>query len=173
MAGFVTRLQKWSQQAPKFTRLALSGAADIVIARSRSHYFTRGGGQGGPLLHVRSGRLWRSIHKTVATEPELRAEVGSNVAYARIHELGGMIKQGSRGQLKIGSLFASTKQAMAKSRGNWKMRGRASYVLIGEHSFWMPARPYLSTALRDVRPEMLNLIRDRLMELWSKEALRG
>jgi phage gpG-like protein len=167
------RMQRWAQHAPEATKKALMLAADVVIGTSRRDFFAKGGGQGGPLLHVRSGRLWRSIHKTVEVKGnDLKAEIGSNVAYARIHELGGGFTIRSRGQLAVGGRFATVKTAM-KTRN----RSKATYRLLGEHQVNMPARPYLSTALAKEKANIPRIILASLMKQWSKfgsaEVARG
>jgi len=46
----------------------------------------------GEVLHVRTGRLWSSVTSSVSETMggEMEGRVGSNVVYARIHELGGV-----------------------------------------------------------------------------------
>jgi phage gpG-like protein len=158
-------MEEWARTAPQLLKQVLGAVADMVIARSRSSYFAQGGGKGGPLLHVRSGRLWRSEHKSIDVSPDfVTAEVGSNVVYARIHELGGTIHHQSRGQLALGSKFVTVKRAMGK-----RNRTRATLRFLGEHDQVIPARPYLSTALRDVRPVIPAMILTRMMDALRKQ----
>lgn len=155
------RLQRWAQHAPEFTKKALMLAADVVIGTSRRDFFAKGRGEGGALLHVRSGRLWRSIHKTVAvTGQNIKAEVGSNVVYARIHELGGEIRPIRAEYLAFQVMGAggARKSAARISGGDWV---RTKLVR-------MPARPYLSTALAKERPNIPRIILASLMKNWSK-----
>lgn len=141
------RLSLWSQRCPKETKLALEGAADLVIARSQTTYLRAAQGDHSK-LHVRSGRLWRSIHKRVAVNAhEIKAEIGTNVVYARIHELGGTIIPRHAAYLHFKTLD-----------GNWVMTKTVT----------MPPRPFLSTALRDKKPELPKMIMAQLMTIWNK-----
>lgn len=46
----------------------------------------------GPVLHVRTGRLWSSVTSKVTETPDMwTGVIGSNVVYAPIHEFGGII----------------------------------------------------------------------------------
>ena len=170
LSEYVRSVQSWVQRGSRsILKDALGTAADIVIARSRSAYFAQGGGTGGPLLHVRSGRLWRSLHKSVEiSDNQITAEVGSNVVYARIQELGGTIQHASRGQLAVGGRFATVKRAMGA-----RNRTRASLIFIGGHGQTIPPRPYLSTALRDVQPQLAPLILSRIITAWKQKGASG
>ena len=160
------RMVRWAQHAPEFTKKALMLAADVVIARSRKSFFATGGGEGGPLLHVRSGRLWRSIHKTVEVSGKnIKAEIGSNVIYARIHELGGEIRPVVAEHLKFQVMgMAGVRKSAAKiTGGNW----------VTTDLVKMPARPYLSTALSAEKANIPRIILASLLKNWSKVAQRG
>lgn len=177
------RIEGWMQKSPAITKKAIAAGADLVIGRSQSVYLTAAAGDTSK-LHVRSGRLRRSIHKDVTiTGRKITATIGSNVKYARIHELGGGINVKARGQLvlrgwrvesglgsELGGESRFATLAQARTRLN---RPFAQMVLLGAHTINMPARPYLSTALRDKRPEMLQAIRDHLFKLWREEGMRG
>ena len=134
------RLQGWAQHAPEYTKKALMKAADVVIGTSRRDFFAKGGGEGGTLLHTRSGRLWRSIHKTVEVKGgNVKAEIGSNLVYARIHELGGVIRPVHAKALyfQVMGQAGVRKSAARITGGDWVMVQKVN----------IPARPYLSTAL--------------------------
>ena len=168
------RLQRWVQNAPDFTKKALGKAADYVIGVSRRDFFAKGGGEGGELLHVRSGRLWRSIHKTVEVKGRnITAEIGSNLVYARIHELGGEIRPVRAEYL----VFPIRTTSMVKvTRGKFAGQIKAKRGITG----WVKtklviisARPYLTPALDKARPEIPRIILASLMKNWSKVAQNG
>ena len=129
-------------------------------------------------LHVRSGRLRASVQSAVKEEGEswdlfLRAGGGAkDVRYARIHELGGVIRPVNAKYLAIPlpiartaagvSRYASPRQVpvplafvqslkgqpmLVESGG--KNAGRPWYLL--RKSVRMPARPYLAPALAQIQ----------------------
>jgi phage gpG-like protein len=137
MEELTLKLQYLASHCPKIVKKSLEAAAELVIARSRSSYLSGGGGS-TTILNVRSGRLWKSIHKRVSVSGnEVKAEIGSNVVYARIHELGGTI--------------------LPRNGQFLRFMGRGGeYVFM--RSVKIPPRPYLSTALRDERPKLPRII---------------
>ena len=133
----------------------------------------------GQPLNVRSGRLRASVQSEVKESEEgwdlaLRAGGGArDVRYARIHELGGVIRPVNAKFLAIPlpiartaagvSRYASPRHVpvplrFARSRGgnpllvesSGRNAGRPWYVL--RKSVRMPARPYLAPALAQVEP---------------------
>jgi len=156
------RLEQWSKKAPESVKKALMFAADMVIATSKRDFFAKGGGEGGALLHSRSGRLQRSLHRTVEVTPgAVKAEVGTNLIYARIHELGGEIRPVRAKYLHF--VIGGSRVSAARTEG-------------GTHIFTklvrMPPRPYLSTALAKDRPKLPRVILQHLMKDIEKE-MRG
>lgn len=89
------RLLRWAQFMPNRTRKAMLAGAEVVIGRSRSEYL-KAPEADKTRLHVRTGRLWRSLHaKADVSGTEVKLYIGTNVIYARIHELGGDIPRGT------------------------------------------------------------------------------
>ncbi len=87
----------------------------------------------GPKILLDSGRLWRSVTHVATTQ---NVSVGSNLVYARIHQLGGTIrpKRGRYLVFRVGGAFV-----------------RVSQVVI-------PARPYLGLNPADERGIMRIII---------------
>lgn len=155
------RMQRWAQHAPEATKKALMLAADVVIGTSRRDYFAKGGGEGGPLLHVRSGRLTRSLHKTVEVKgSDIKAEVGTNLIYARIHEYGGQIRPIRAEYLAFQVMGAggARKSAARISGGDW-----VRTKLVN-----MPERSYLRSALTKEKANIPRIILAQIMKGWSK-----
>lgn len=121
-------------------------------ARARNNWSA---GEARPLpppgpLRALTGMLLRSIaQRVVATETGARGVVGSNLAYARIHELGGTIQQAARSQLPLakGALTRAGKKfkgvKLFGSRGRQDLGART----FGARTISIPARPYLGPAL--------------------------
>jgi phage gpG-like protein len=84
-------------------------------------------GLSGQVLHIRTGRLKSSINGTAQMVGNIvTGKVGTNVVYAPIHELGGVIRAKNSPYLrfKIGDRWVSKKEVK------------------------IPARPFLSTGLQ-------------------------
>jgi phage virion morphogenesis protein len=102
-----------------------------------------------------AGGLMGSIHYRVSGDT---VQVGSNKAYARIHQLGGDISQGERTQtvyrhanLRTGALKPGfVKRANSNFATDHKVKARR---------FSIPARPYLGVSDAD-RREILAIFRD-------------
>lgn len=112
-----------------------------------------------------TGALSRSI-TTSEVPGKLAMAVGSGMIYARIHELGGVIKPQNAKHLAIpiGNLKGSPKQHkglhLVVSRNSGLFLADSTglqYVL--KDSVTMPARPYLTPALDDARPWIENDLR--------------
>ncbi|MCF1485025.1 phage virion morphogenesis protein [Agrobacterium vitis] len=87
---------------------------------------------------VRSGRLKTSLStQSDATS----ATVGTNVAYAAIHQFGGVIKQDARTQTLSLARIRGTKKVRFVKAGTKGATERE--VTIGAREITMPARPYL------------------------------
>lgn len=102
----------------------------------------RGGRRGSENMLRVTIRLYSSV---VAQSDDRSAEVGSNLEYAGVHQLGGEITQYARSQRasfkKIRKRFRfvkpGTKGAIDRN------------ITIGEHSIKIPARPYLGFSEQD------------------------
>lgn len=97
------------------------------------------------VLHVRSGRLRRSINmKFVDDGFSMTATVGTNVVYARIHEMGG----------KTAPHVIEARNAKALrfmgSGGNWVFAKRVNHP-----GSVMPQRSFLRSSLEEMRPMIL------------------
>lgn len=120
--------------------LTLSG--EHVVGESREHYLS---GPRPDRLGRVSGDLARSVTYRVQGSKVI---IGTNLAYARIHELGGTIKPVKAKRLVFrlaGGEFRSAKEVK------------------------IPARPFLRTALGDSRPMVKSIIQ-RLTDQAKKEA---
>lgn len=114
---------------------------------------------GGQTL-VKSTRLLRSISSNYSNSG---AAWGSNVAYARIHQLGGKIDRlaySSTLRLRTNAAGRLLRQKdyshlAVFARANHKRAVERRYT-VGAHAINMPARPYLGVNAEDVR-EMTNL----------------
>ena len=87
-------------------------------------------------------------------------EVGSNLVYARIHELGGQIRpiRAEYLSFQVMGQGGSRKSAARISGGDW-----VKTKLVN-----MPARPYLSTALAKEKANIPRIILAQLLKGWSK-----
>lgn len=94
--------------------------------------------QGGKTL-LETGRLMRSVTYQAS---DSGVEVGSNVVYAAIHQLGGEIKQGAR---KASVTFKRSKRTGELLPGFRKASKdtETREVSIGARTINMPARPFL------------------------------
>lgn len=126
------------------------------LARRTTMKKVRGKRRGSANILRVSTMLYRSI---VSQSDATSAEVGSNLVYARVHQLGGEITHYARSQ----------RVSLAKVRRRYRFvpHGRKGSVekkvTIGEHSITIPARPYLGFSEQD---------RTRLVEI-GHEFLEG
>lgn len=99
------------------------------------------GSKGG--LHARTGNLRRSITSGINIKgSSIVGWLGSNVIYARIHEMGGIIRPRTKKYLRF------------QIEGFWKT---VKQVII-------PTRPFLSPAIEENISEIKNLIRDSIIK---------
>lgn len=92
----VKKLERWAKVAPEAVKKTLSAAAMLVSGEVQLKHLSgpkmpRGvGNETTATLAVRTGRLRRSITQRVRVESsgKFSAMVGTNVGYARKHELG-------------------------------------------------------------------------------------
>jgi len=117
-------------------RDGLRQAMFYAEAKSKGRFNTPGN------LHVRSGTLRRSINSKVEDYGDtLIGKLGSNVIYARVHELGAVIRPRASKYLKfqVNGKWVSVKQAV------------------------IPARPFLRPAIEENIDRMANIIKDEVM----------
>jgi phage virion morphogenesis protein len=102
-------------------------------------------------------RLRRSIVYKAARDG---VEVGTNVIYAAIHQLGGKVKQKARTQVMAfkrgGRLMSRSAARRSKAKSI-----RVAFASIGARELKIPARPYLGLSSADVR-EILMLVHEHL-----------
>jgi len=124
-----------------------------VATRSTEDYLS---GPRPDKLGRRSGDLARSVNYKVSGN---RVVIGSNLRYARIHELGGVIKAkgtlSNRAARTIG--FGREPMLTFKIGDRWVSKAQVT----------IPRRPYLRPALKDARFAIQSIIRRE-----SREALR-
>ena len=139
MEQFQRKIENWKKGQPGKVKIALNRAADLVIKQSQRQYLT---GPRPERLGVVTGRLRRSINKRVTvTGSRIKAEIGTNVKYAPVHEFGTTIRAKNAKYLrfKIGDQWVSKKEVK------------------------IPARPFLSTAVKDMRLRVLQMISQEMM----------
>lgn len=159
-AGF----SSWAKKAPAILKKAVEAACSIVIKRAQTEYFVNTGGAVTiRTLVSRSGHLRKSIHKDVQMKGSevVSAFIGTPVVYARIHELGGT----------TAPHVITPKRASVLS---WIGRDgtRRFAQRVNHPGSKVPARPYLRPAIKDTKPQVLEIIKRQLMELWAKEAVK-
>ncbi len=105
----------------------------------------------GQVLHVRTGRLRRSINMRMSDDgSSIYASVGTNVVYARINELGGTTSPHE--------IVAKNAQAL-----HFVMGGKDVFVRKVNHpGSKVPERSFLRSALADMRPEIIARIQQAL-----------
>lgn len=109
----------------------------------------------GPVLHVRTGNLRRSIYsdqQETATAIVGRVAQSADVPYGRIHEYGG----------KTAAHIILPKKAKALA---FAMGGKQVFASIVHHpGSVMPERSYLRSSLSDMRQEIIDGIGDAVRE---------
>lgn len=111
---------RFSKDIPQINRRILGFISEEVISTSQKDYLR------GQALNRQSGTLANSL--TYRLLNDWTAQVGTNVAYAAIHEYGGIIRPKSEDYLHF------------QVNGNW----------VKTKEVHMPERPYLRPALDDV-----------------------
>lgn len=99
---------------------------------------------GGKTLKL-TARLYRSV---TANASRTGVEVGTNVVYAAIHQLGGSIAQGARTAVLH---FKTNKRTGTSRFAKPGKADRARKAEIGAHTITMPARPFLGLDQDDPR----------------------
>jgi len=101
----------------------------------------------GQVLNVRTGRLRNSINQRVTeTQSGVFGSVGTNVEYARVHEMGGTVTVKAHTRL--------IKQAFGKP-----LRYPV-WQTVKAHTVKYPERSFLRSALKEMEPE----IREQLQQ---------
>lgn len=102
----------------------------------------------GQVLNVRTGRLRRSItHKVAKTPNAISGIVGTNVEYARAHELG------FNGQVSVKAHLRQIKMAWGKS-----ITPRTVEIRPHTRQVNLPAKSFLASALADMTPEIMQTL---------------
>ncbi len=157
MEDLQAKMMRWSIACPKACEKALRQAAYLVQNSAQQDFM---GGKGRDPTHqhlyVQSGTLRRSITQRVeVSQGSISARVGTNLEYAAIHEFGGSINVGTRGQMALRGKFVSTKEAMKK-----KNKPGVTMTFLGAHTVNMPERPYLRPALWLKRPRIFKMLEE-------------
>ena len=110
------------------------------------------------------GTLSRSI-TVLRKDSRLEAEIGPSVIYGRIHEFGGVIKP-------VKGLYLWFRlpgaQAISYSKDGTAKAGKMTDGhLIRVKQVTIPARPYLTPALNDARPEINTIFEQEIRGLLS------
>lgn len=104
----------------------------------------------GQVLHVRTGRLRRSINTRIReTSTSVVGQVGTNVPYARVHEYGGVVT------------------VREHVRAVTQVFGRPvapTTAVVRAHTATYPARSFLRSALREMQPTIIATLRAGLRE---------
>jgi phage gpG-like protein len=127
--------------APK-ARAELRKAVDLMAIKTLARVKLK---LSDDVLRVRTGRLRRSITQAVTDDAgSIHGVVGTNVEYARIHELGFSGSQNIRAHLR------TIKTAFGKS-----IKGGAVTFQVSAHSRQVdiPARSFLASSLAELEPE--------------------
>lgn len=154
----------------------------MLVALREARLNVTGGGAAKDRLNVRSGDLRRSISINVQDEGKVtRGTIGSNVVYARIHELGGTIKPITKRYLTIP--FPGTKTPAGVGRGSardysntffkkskagnlilFQKNGKSivPLFLLRDKPVQIPARPYLMPAMEKIKPMLMREIGERI-----------
>lgn len=137
----------FSQQSAKVQREVKKTVVRLVLKLLRKVKQDKLSGQ---VLNVRTGRLRRSINQRV-TESEGRIDglVGTNVEYARAHELG-----------FTGSV--TVKEHMRLIKKAWGHSIKPKQVEVKSHSraVKFPEKSFLQSALREMQPEIMTELQD-------------
>lgn len=113
-------LDSMARKIPALSRRLLGIVGQAIVSDCVKNYLS------GQVLHRVTGTLAKSITSQVVTND--RATVGTNVAYAAIHEFGGIIRPKTASALKF------------KVKDVWVITGQVT----------MPERSYLRPAIRNV-----------------------
>lgn len=108
----------------------------------------------GQVLNVRTGRLRRSItQKVVNTPSQITGIVGTNVEYARAHELG------FNGQVSVKAHLRQIKMAWGKS-----ITPRTVEIRAHSRQVNLPEKSFLRSALTDMAPEIMQTLQQSVRQ---------
>ena len=108
----------------------------------------------GQVLNVRTGRLWRSItYKVIKTPSRITGIVGTNVEYARIHELG------FHGQVSVKAHLREIKKAWGKD-----ITPRTVEVRTHSRQVNLPAKSFLRSAMEEMTPEIIQTLQQSIRQ---------
>jgi len=142
--GSIRRLRKAPDQMRAALLPAMRECMALAEATAKKDYLS---GPRPGKLQRRSGRLRGSITSRVRLSGDkVSGELGTNVIYARIHELGGEIRPKTAQYLKF------------QIAGQWRS---VKQVL-------MPARPFLRPAMEDNLDKFRTIFQQRLVEAFGK-----
>ena len=107
------------------------------------------------VLHVRSGRLRRSINQEVTeSASDVRAVVGTNVSYGKLHEYG------YHGEVTVKEFIRTIKRKPGAKRNmkraNWKQQAVKSHT----RKINLPERSFLRSTLKEMREEIRRKYQD-------------
>lgn len=142
------RFKRWDNVKPELRRVVAKLAIQVQGA-VKEHKLS------GQVLHVRTGRLRRSINqRVVENEDGVMAIVGTNVVYAHPHEYG------FSGVVNVRSYTRRSPEQMAV-RPRARVSRSAGTVTVHAHSRQMnlPERSFLRSTLRDWGPRIIEDIR--------------
>lgn len=183
------RIKIYTPKRPPFTRMMNFGdtikqcvTKYMLVALREARLNVTGGGSAKDKLNVRTGDLRRSISINVQQEGKItRGAIGSNVIYARIHELGGTIKPVTKRYLTIPFPGIKTPAGVARGgardfdntffrkskAGNlilFQKNGKTiiPLFLLRDRPVEIPARPYLMPAMEKIKPMLMQEIGERI-----------
>lgn len=108
----------------------------------------------GQVLNVRTGRLRRSITYVVNKTPSrITGIVGTNVEYARAHELG------FSGEVSVKAHLREIKKAWGKD-----ITPRTVEVRTHSRQVNLPAKSFLRSALSDMAPEIIQTLQQSVRQ---------
>jgi phage gpG-like protein len=128
---------------------AIAAASIDLVAKVKFQYLS------GQVLRTRTDKLRSSIHASSVEEtPDgLNASVGTNVEYARIHEIGGLLEVRAKIQQRRRAVGLG-KRPKKFYPGSWPVRAySANYT---QRAFLAPA---LDTSRDDIRERLDNAVR--------------
>ena len=132
------------QRTPKLSRQVLGELGEAIVARTNTHYLS------GQVLKRKTGKLAQSVNYKHLNDWSIT--VGSNLAYAAIHEYGGEIYP------KNGPALLFKTKAYGKER--WYYLKKVT----------MPKRPWLSPAISDIfNTHRAQEIIDRATKRWKEK----
>ena len=112
------------------------------------------------VLHVKTGRLRRSVTQSVTEDSSgIVGVVGTNVSYAKVHELG------FSGTQSVAQSLRTIKTAFGKA-----IKGGPVTFSVSAHtrSVNYPARSFLATSIEELKPEFEESIKKAVNKAMAK-----